>query len=787
MSHPSTVFGRLARLVLRHPRRTAVGAALFTVLSLAMASTLNVNSDMLALMPEDDPAIANLRALQAEEGGINLLSIAVTGDREHTRPFMLELQERLNDDPLVDYAIYDIDDELAWRLGIVHMDIGELTAIRDRLDGALALGPQSSNPFIAAKLFDLGPLTEKLSQADARGGLMTVQSSNVEMDRLILRPAGAANDLPFARKLMERIYALLDELDPESRKVKVAFISGAYKVNVEDFEGIVSDMRWTALASLMLVLTLLMVALRDARALFLIFVPLLVGTAWTFGFAGLTLGVLNTFTSVFGAVLVGLGIDFAIHLYTRYREERAHSDNLEEAVVRAWDRTGPPCLAAAVTSAGGFCALLMAHFDGFSQLGLLLAVGVMLCLVSVLTLMPLLIRWRERRPRAWRSREMKLPGTPGPPTYRLAPVCLLGLCLITVVMAFTMTRKTQYEYDLSELRRDGMAFDDLSIEEKELTKLSYAAIIASYPDGDLLRADHERLQIDIDAGRLHHVGRLVSLQSVIPLDQEDKLGLIAEIKAMKQEENYTYLPQSVRENLERIHTTPLAQVTPEDLPRGLRHLIGADEGRHRLLLFASGNVWDLREVSALKAEVMEAVEVPVAGEYIGLGSLYDLIRRDAPVVGLGAGILVLLGTLLDLQKPLRAVGAMLVLAMGMVWAGGAVAIAGVKLSIVNIVGIPILLGIGVDVVIHLLHRLAEEGPGRVMKALTTTGWAAGLSAATTVLSFASLAVASNRGIRSLGMLVLVGLTSVTLFAFMMVPTGWMTAWKIKGDVPSEEG
>lgn len=750
-----------------------------------MAATLTVNSDMLALMPEDDPAISNLRTLQAEEGGVNLVSIAVTGDPEATRPFMLDLQEKLNESPLVDYALYDIDDELAWRLGLVHMDTTELTAIRDRLEGALALGPQISNPFIAAKVFDLGPLTEKLSQADARGGVMSAQSSDVAMERLVLRPAGAGTDLPFARELMASIYETLESLTPEKRGVEVAFISGAYKVNVEDFEGIVGDMRWTAIASLLLVLTLLMVALRDARALFMIFVPLLVGTAWTFGFAGLTLGVLNTFTSVFGAVLVGLGIDFAIHLYTRYREERAHSDDLEQAVVRAWDRAGPPCAAAAFTSAGGFCALMLAHFDGFSQLGLLLAFGVMACLVSVFTLMPLLIKWRERRPRAWRSPEVALPGTPGPPTYRLAPVCLLGLLLITVVMCFTMVRQSQFEYDLSELRRDGLAFDDLSDEERELTKLSYAAIIASYPSSEALKADHERLTAEIKAGRLDRVERVVSLQSVIPPDQGDKLDEIAAIKALKDDENYGYLPGSVRENLERIHSTPLSLLTPEDLPRGLRHLIGADGDNHRLLLFASGNVWDLREVNALKAQVMEAVEVPVAGEYLGMASLYDVIKRDMPVVAIGAGILVLLGTMLDLRKPMRALGAMSVLFMGMIWAGGAVAMAGVKLSIVNIVGIPILLGLGVDVVIHLLHRLAEEGPGKVMKALTTTGWAAGLSAATTVLSFASLAVATNRGIRSLGMLVLVGLTSVTLFAFMMVPTGWMTAWKIRGELPRD--
>ena len=119
----------------------------------------------------------------------------------------------------------------------------------------------------------------------------------------------------------------------------------------------------------------------------------------------------------------------------------------------------------------------------------------------------------------------------------------------------------------------------------------------------------------------------------------------------------------------------------------------------------------------------------------------------------------------------RSLGAMLVLGLGMTWGAGALVLARVNLTVLNLVGIPILLGIGVDVVIHLLHRLAEEGPGQVMKALSTTGWASGLSAATTILSFLSLTFAANRGVESLGMLVVVGLSGVTLAGFFIVARG----------------
>jgi predicted RND superfamily exporter protein len=56
---------------------------------------------------------------------------------------------------------------------------------------------------------------------------------------------------------------------------------------------------------------------------------------------------------------------------------------------------------------------------------------------------------------------------------------------------------------------------------------------------------------------------------------------------------------------------------------------------------------------------------------------------------------------------------------------------------------------------------------------------------TTVMSFASLTLASSKGIQSLGMLVLVGLSTVTLGAFALLPAGWMTSWKIAGDLPQD--
>jgi predicted RND superfamily exporter protein len=198
-------------------------------------------------------------------------------------------------------------------------------------------------------------------------------------------------------------------------------------------------------------------------------------------------------------------------------------------------------------------------------------------------------------------------------------------------------------------------------------------------------------------------------------------------------------------------------------------------------------MWDLREARVLLDELEKTLgDQDFTGRHLINGVLYTTVRHDAPRVFLVAFLLVCLATLLDLKNIWQAAGAVSVLLAGMLWAVAAITLFRIKLSIINIVGIAILLGIGVDVVIHLLHRIREEGPGRIHKALETTGWAAALSATTTVMSFAALSLAGGRGIRGLGQLVLVGLTSITIAAFLLLPTGWMTVWKMSGEMPDEE-
>jgi predicted exporter len=774
-------FGAFARAVMAHPRVVIALVIVISALSVALSTRLTVNTNLLALLPDEDPVTVAIRKLNDEEGGTNIISLAVKGDDPAALDaWMKGVAADLEAVEGVDYVLYDIDPTLAAQLAALQLSQAELGLLHERLTGAVALGPAAANPFVAAKLLDLGPLTQRLaappSSTAVLGGIDGVA-------RLVVRPVGSAFDAKFAAPLMARVDEVVDRHDAEKAGLEVVWLGGAYRHAVEDVQAVRTDLFWTGIVSFSMVLALVAFAFRDLRAVIIVFVPLLLANLWTTGFALIAVRSLNTFTSFYPAILIGLGIDFGIHLYARYQEERAEGGSVEDCIERAWSKAGPPCLTAALTTSGGFCALWAAGFGGFQQLGTILAVGVLLCVGAMLLVLPLLIRWREKRPYKLPARRLDEALVKRPPTYRLAPVGLLISVVITLAAA-TQVHRIEFQYDMSELRPEGLAFGDLTPDQQRLATASYAPLIVSYDDDAKLTADHELISGRIAKGELPAFKGVLSIRSILPADQAERVAALQQIIALARPENVQYLPLPVQENLKKLAATAPRVLAATDLPRSLQHMLGALDGRHRMLILPAGNMWDLRNTEVLRVEAEGALPGrQVAGEYMAMATLYRLFQGDIPVVVAWALGIVFVLTLFDMRSLKKAIATTLALGGGMAWAVAAMIVFDMKLSVVNFVGLPILLGMGVDTVIHLLHRLDEEGPGRVRQALATTGWATGLSTATTVVSFAALALATHRGVQSLGLMIVLGLSLVTLAGFVFIPLGWMTAWKVTGKLP----
>jgi uncharacterized protein len=766
-------YGRLARWVMHHRGATLALTGLVTAVAVFFMQRLTLDSDILKLMPKEDPSTIALEKLDQEEGGVNVFTLAIQGeDRPAREAYVEKLAAKMEALPEVDYVLYKLDPQSALRFGVLQVPLEDLTLIRDRLHGALAMGAGAANPFIAGTLFNFGPITQKLESSSAGFSLSTP-----DLTRLLVRPKGSAHDIPFARHFIAEVDRVLAELPPEANGVRILWKGGAYRHNVEDYEGIARDLTWTTATSFFLVLIIIAAAFRAPRALGLIFIPLILSNIWTAGVAGATVGSLNTFTSFVNAILIGLGVEFGVHLYARFREERSSGLPLEDAVVRAWDLVGGACTSAALTSAAGFAALWAAHFSGFKQLGWLLSLGLVLTLMAEIVLMPLLFTVMEPRAehihahRQAHKRRRKLPVL-----YRLAPMTLLVVATFTGVSALLISR-IGFEYDLSELRRAGLAYHDLSEAEKALARDSYAPLVVDYPDAQSLETAHARVSQRVKDGSWPEIARVLSIHSVLPPDQEERVKVVQEIVAAGDDPRSAYFPAKIRGYIKQLKDADIRVLSPTDLPRPVQHILGAKDGKHRFFLVPSGNMWDMREAAHLVETVRR--ELPndvVAGEYMTLGVLYEMMGRDAPVIAIIASLLVLFFTWTDLRTWQSTLAAMMVQVAGLCWWGALLVLSDIRISIVNFVGIPIVMGIGIDVMIHMIHRMKQEGPGKITKVLATTGWASALGTSTTVVAFAALSLASSQGIRSLGLLVLLGEMAVTIAGFALIPLGFATVW-----------
>jgi len=163
---------------------------------------------------------------------------------------------------------------------------------------------------------------------------------------------------------------------------------------------------------------------------------LIVGLGYTMGFTTLVVGHLNILTITFAPMLIGMAIDFGVHLVTRYEEELRHGKTEREALEKAIVFTGQGIFTGCFTTAGAFLAMAITNFKGIQEMGIIAGGGMLICLVPMMTMLPVLLlrgkqnvldhKWpaekdrRARIERLWLERPIVV-------GYLTAGLCVLAL------------------------------------------------------------------------------------------------------------------------------------------------------------------------------------------------------------------------------------------------------------------------------------------------------------------------------------------------------------------------
>ena len=234
-----------------------------------------------------------------------------------------------------------------------------------------------------------------------------------------------------------------------------AGLTGRPVLQADEMETTNHDMTMAAIVSIALIGILFIVILHGWLRPFFVLTCLLIAMAWSFGFAAVAVGHLNLLSIVFALVLVGIGVDFGVHIVIRYVECTKRGLEPEEAVKTSMFRTGSGIILGAITSVCAFYSVLGSDFVGLSELGLIGGTGVLLCLISMMTVLPAMLLIAGKK-RLFPSSAPRVTAMPFLDPLLKKPMRLILIVAVISLAGLPGLFKVRFSYNLLELQARGL-------------------------------------------------------------------------------------------------------------------------------------------------------------------------------------------------------------------------------------------------------------------------------------------------------------------------------------------
>jgi predicted RND superfamily exporter protein len=735
---------RLAALVTGWPRAVVAASVVLAALGAWLgAFHLRIDSDTDSLIAPDRPFMADYRAFLAEFGDLEGAVIVVDpkGDDAAARSAVDALAAALDlgdEKPLVGRWAATISPEEQWRLASWAASDAELRAMAMEADAiaAVARGDTRGHPVVAAALS-----AERAAEyLQAPGGALYFVEVSPLKDFTALDPFRPSLD--FVRLVVRRV--------AEDHPTVEIGLTGKPVLMDDEMRTANADMARASLVSVTIITVLFIVVFRGVRRPLLALVAFAVATGWTFGAATLLVGHLNLLSTVFMLVLVGAGLDYGVHVVSRYGEYR-RARPAAEAVALAVRHIGPGTLAGAAGSAAVFFGAVFTDFGGLRELGAIAGAGLLLCALAMVTVLPALLVLLDAKG-APTAVAPSVDTTPMPRWLALAAALVPIVACLPLIPA-----GLRFESNLLELQSPSLA----SVQwEKRIFADSASA---SWFAASTARDFDEVAALRESAAQHPEILRAESVLDAVPRETPERASLRAKVAAAGAgiEQPPTDAPPAIRAAWEIAAgaALPLRAALPEAIaPR-----LVSPNGAFLVRFIPREDAWE-EEPLARFVEAVRAVDPRVTG--VPITQLESI--RDMRQAFIDSSIWALVAVTVIAAISFRAVWPAL-LATATVVAGVAMTLAllplfGSHLNLANFFAVPMLIGLGIDSAIHIIHRSRSDpsNAGPTLRAVAFT-------ALTTAIGFGALVFAEHRGMQSLGLAMAVGSLACMYAACVVLP------------------
>jgi predicted RND superfamily exporter protein/lauroyl/myristoyl acyltransferase len=819
------LLSRFERLATRHPGWILIGSLVLTAVSLWAITGLTFSGDMTRFLPSQSPEVQRLNtALEQFEFADELYVFLEKEDAATSDQALTDFADRLGETlsssdffetvrwRLPDHAESYVRDVMMPNLPVFLGEEGfaeflarlSPAAIESRVKRNMARLRRGA-PQAEAKLIELDPLRLGFllrEVLESQKGSMDIDVASgylMSGDHIgllvIAQGADKAQNTDFSVQLMEKVHRLeqtVREAHPELENIRVSF-AGGYAVAAEGQGTVRRDLTVTSTFSTIGVLALFFLVFRRIRAMHFVAIPLLLGLIWTLGFAAIAIGQLNIVSVVFAAMIAGLTIDFPIHLYSRYGHELRQGHAAETALRRTLAGTGPGVVTAAATTFVALSAVLFTRPPAFQELGLISGMGIVLCLLAMLTVLPALIVRFDRTPTPAR---MPLDLIAGSMTgLRIVTerfrVAILVLSAIAAFAAGWIMLSSgdglQFESNLERLRildEQTMPVQNRIVERFKGTFDPLLLVSTEQAESEAI----ERAWSNYRSLTSHLGGTLANIHGPFPYIvpgsvQEDRLSRLGELDL----DEAAFAFESAARTAGFVWTDGYARYA--DWIRGFADLniqsyarldhpfiselrgryFAGDNHTHVLqIAHPAMRLWERADRDRVLTELNAGLQEndAITGFTTILSHLEDTIKEDILRCTLGASGLIFFLVWMHFRNVRDWILALLPVLLGVLWTAAWMKAADIHLNHVNVMLFLLVIGIGVDNGIHIVHR-SRERDASPEALFQVTGRAVFLTTVTTMLGFGALFFARHQLIHSLGEVILLAL-GIVLFASLVV-------------------
>jgi hypothetical protein len=577
----------------------------------------------------------------------------------------------------------------------------------------------------------------------------------------------------------------------QDKGIKVSF-TGAHPIAMAESKVLRFDMQSCFFSSVILVLILFFYTYRRWVTLLFAGLPLIGGIQLTMGIASITLGSLNILTSAFAAILVGLGIDFAVHIYDRYHQERASGTDISSAIEITLTQTGRGIWTGAFTTIFAFVALFFSRVQGIVELAFLVSVGLLCALLCIYFVLPSFLVWIDKGKKPYPYKPLQTFKFKNLSSFLernplLSFFLLIGITVFFLFFAF----RIEVERDFRNLRPKEI--ESLQVFERMAKafggrKLEVITIHEGKDLSSLLQKEERVVRVFDKYQKDGKIDSFISLSQFIfsPEKQKEVVRAIQEsidlekvrknfIKELKENgfEVSGFQPflqglEELKRGNEKIYLpeTLLASLNQGPLKKGLENLFVKKGESYKIvshLYYQKGKL----SLDQLESELQG---VSITGPEKVESEILRIVKEDLFFLTPIAFLIVLIMVFLHFRKWSTTLFTLMPLVMGLTWMVGAMSLFGIRINFVNAVILPMIIGMGIDNSVHLMHRFWEGGGNDAGHALRNTGRAMAMCSLTTMLGFGSLATARYQALSTMGWVTILGMGFCLMAGLCFLPT-----------------